>query len=76
MASNKNIENIALQEKKERGQALYKDILNKVHKGNFEDMYLYISRRVERLNCYGDTKEQQVINYCTYKRDSVLYIYK
>lgn len=57
------------------GKELYKDILNRVHNGNINEMYEYFKKNIERIDVYGDTIEKKLINYCNYKSDIVLRIY-
>ena len=62
--------------KSQEGEMLYDKLLNEVHKGNFDEMYKYFLKNVERLKIYGITEEKQVLNYCTFQRDAVLNMYR
>ncbi|MBO5388390.1 MAG: hypothetical protein J6A59_09650 [Lachnospiraceae bacterium] len=66
---------------KEEGELLYNILLNKVHNGDVNEMYKYFCSKVEHIKAYGkDDKgndiETQMINYCSFRRDSVISMYK
>jgi len=63
-------------DKKEAGIMLYNNILNKVHNNNVDEMYEYFKKKVERIEYYGNTPEDRMINYCSFKRDIVLRMYR
>ena len=57
------------------GKVLYLDILSKVHKDNIKEMFNYIRKNNQRLELYGNTKEQALVNFCAFKPDLVLKYY-
>lgn len=67
--------NDELHYKKEEGQLLYNTLLNKVHKGNVDEMFEYFKQRVQYIDVYGDNPEQKMINYCTFKYEATLNMY-
>lgn len=64
-----------IQLRREAGQSLYNDLLNKIHKGNVDDMFKYFKDRVQYIDAYGDNPEQKMINYCTFKYEATLNMY-
>lgn len=70
-----NKKNDDIQLKREAGQSLYNDLLNKVHKGNVDEMFKYFKDNVQYIDAYGDTPEQKMVNYCIFKYEATLNMY-
>lgn len=59
----------------EMGEKLFNSILMSAHQNNIDEMHTFISNNVANLSLYGSTKEKQLLNYCSFKRDLVLRMY-
>ena len=68
--------NIEMQNKIDEGTLLYNTLLNNVHKGNVDEMYAYFSVKIQFLSSYGYSKEKQMLNYCCFKKEAVINMYK
>lgn len=71
----KTIQQDEIDSKVQIGQLLYEKLLTEVHNNNLDEMYKHFSNNFENLEYYGDTKEKQLLNYCTYKTDLVEFLY-
>ena len=60
----------------EMGERLFHSILMSAHQNNIDEMYEFINSNVANLSLYGSTKEKQLVNYCSFKRDLVLHMYR
>ena len=76
LSSNSDLNRSGIEASIISGEALYRDILNKVHKNNFDEMYTFLLKNIDRLEIFGDTKEKQIINYFAFKREVIIQLYR